>query len=264
VKYDAYRIKSIEKAMHMLELFSANQPELSLGELSKALGVHKSTAYRIAVTLVESGLLRWNPGKATYGLGLKILNLSSSLMNSLELRTQARPYLEKLVSEVNETVHLAVLDQGEVVYIDKLEAVRGIRIFSDIGKRAPCHCTALGKVLLSELPREKVRAILERKGMKCYTPNTITSVEEFLDHLEQVRQNGYALDLEEHEPLVYCIAVPIRDYSHQIIATLSMTMIIRDFSENIFEQFIPVMLEAGANISRDMGYVAEQAESSPV
>ncbi len=259
MKYEVYRVKSIEKAMQMLELFTANQPELSLGELSKALGVHKSTAYRIAVTLVEGGLLRWNPGKGTYALGLKILNLSSSLMNSLELRTQARPHLEKLVGEVNETVHLAVLDQDEAVYIDKLEAVRGIRIFSDVGKRAPCHCTALGKVLLAELPTEKVRSILERRGMKSYTPNTITSIEAFLEHLEQVRVRGYALDLEEHEPLVYCIAVPIKDYSRQIIASLSMTMIIKDFSENILERFIPVMLEAGANISRDMGYVAEQA-----
>lgn len=255
MKYDIYRVKSIEKAIHMLNLFSAKQPEHNLSELSKALKVHKSTAYRIAVTLVEGGLLRWNSQKGTYSLGLKILDLGSTLMSSLELRSQARPYLEKLVSEINETVHLAVLDQGEVVYIDKLEASRGIRIFSDIGKRAPCHCTALGKTLLADLPSETVRLILGRKGMKCYTPNTITSIPLFLKHLDEVRQNGYALDLEEHEPLIYCIAVPIKDFSQKTIATLSVTLIIKNFSESSLNQFIPIMIEAGNNISSDMGYM---------
>lgn len=254
MKYDAYRVKSVEKAIQILRLFSAKEPEINLGEISRALKVHKSTAYRTAVTLVEGGLLRWNPQKGTYSLGLKILNLSSTLMNSLELRTQARPYLEKLVSELNETVHLAVLDHDEVVYIDKLEASRGIRLFSDIGKRAPCHCTALGKVLLADHPAESLRLILSRKGMKCYTPNTITSIPTFMDHLEEVRQQGWALDLEEHEPLIYCIAVPVRDYSRTTIASLSMTMIIKDYCEDTLQGFIPVMKEAGARISAEMGY----------
>ncbi|HSW36624.1 MAG TPA: IclR family transcriptional regulator, partial [Candidatus Limnocylindrales bacterium] len=211
----------------MLGLFSARQPNLNLSELSEGLGVHKSTAYRLAVTLAEGGLLRWNQQKGTYSLGLKILNLGSLLINSLELRSQARPYLEKLASEINETVHLAVLDRDEVVYIDKLEVSRGIRIFSDIGKRAPCHCTALGKALLADLPTETVRLILKKKGMKCYTPNTITSIIAFLDHLEEVRLNDYALDMEEHEPLIYCIAAPIRDFSRKTIATISVTMIMK-------------------------------------
>jgi len=254
MKYDTYRIKSIEKAIQMLNLFSVKQPELNLGELSQALKVHKSTAYRIAVTLVEGGLLRWNPQKGCYSLGLKILNLGSSLMNSLELRTTARPYIKKLVGEVNETVHLAVLDQGDVVYIDKLESSRSIRIFSDIGKRAPCHCTALGKALLADLPAETVRQILGKKGMKGYTSSTITNIPAFLEHLAEIRQNGYALDLEEHETLIHCIAVPIKDFSRKTIAALSVTMIIKNFSDSTINQFIPFILEAGAKISLEMGY----------
>ena len=254
MNYNSYRVKSIEKAMLMLKLFTPKCSELTLGELSEGLAVHKSTAYRIAVTLSEGGFLRRNSQKGTYSLGLKILNLSSTLINSLELRTQARPYLEKLVKEINETVHLGVLDQDEVVYIDKLDASRGIRIFSDIGKRAPCHCTALGKALLADLPPETVRRILEKKGMKCYTPNTIVNVSSFLEHMIKVKQDGYALDLEEHEPLVHCIAVPIRDYTQNTIATLSVTFIIKNFSEGILNNYISIIKEAGIKISSDMGY----------
>ena len=254
MKYDTYRIKSIEKAIQMLNLFSVKQPELNLSELSQALKVHKSTAYRIAVTLAEGGLLRWNPQKGSYSLGLKILNLGSALIGSLELRTQARPYLKKLVGEINETVHLAVLDQGDVVYIDKLESSRGIRIFSDIGKRAPCHCTALGKALLADQPAETVRQILGKKGMKGYTAHTLISIPAFLEHLAEIRQNGYALDLEEHEPLIHCIAVPIKDFSRKTIAALSMTMIIKNYTDSTLSSFIPIMLETGAKISEEMGY----------
>jgi len=239
----------------MLNLFSPKQSELSLGDLSKALKVHKSTAYRIAVTMVEGGLLRWNPRKATYSLGLTILNLSSSLINSLELRTQARPYLEKLVSEVNETVHLAVLDQDEVVYIDKLESSRGIRIFSDIGKRGPCHCTALGKALLIDLPPERVRLILEKRGMKCYTQSTITGIPAFLEHLNEVREKGYALDLGEHEPLIYCVAVSIKDFTQKTVAALSITLIVKHYTESVLSPIIPIMVETGAKISAEMGYL---------
>ncbi|HOL17390.1 MAG TPA: IclR family transcriptional regulator [Bacillota bacterium] len=255
MNYSSYRVKSIEKALQMLKLFTVDRPEFTLSELAESMGVHKSTAYRIAITLAGGGFLRWNPRKGTYSLGLKILNLSSALMSSLELRVQARPYLEKLASKINETVHLGVLDQDEVVYIDKIEARRSIRIFSDIGKRAPCHCTALGKVLLADLPPETVRSILLKKGMKCYTANTLTSISEFLEHLETVRRNGYALDLEEHEPLVYCIAVPIRDFSRRTIATLSLTMIIKNYSEGCLAPYIPVLKEAGAKISAEMGFI---------
>jgi len=255
LKYDTYRVNSIKKAIQMLNLFSAKAPEISLGELSKELKVHKSTAYRIAVTLVEGGLLRWNPRKGSYSLGLKILNLSDSLMSSLELRTLARPYLKKLVCEINETVHLAILDQGEAVYLDKLEAGRSIRIFSAIGKRAPGHCTALGKVLLADLPPEKIRLALSNTNLKCYTPATITSIPALLDHLKEVREKGYALDLEEHEPLISCIAVPIKDFTRMTIAALSMTMIIKHSCNDSLKGYIPVMLEAGANISAEMGYL---------
>lgn len=255
MKHRSYRIKSVEKAIRLLMLFTVKSPSLTLNQLSEGLGVHRSTAYRIAMTLVEEGFLRWSAERGTYSLGLKILELSSVLINSLELRFHARPHLERLRHDTGETVHLAVLEQGEVVYIDKLDAARGIQLYSGVGKKTPCHCTALGKVLLAGLPESKVRSILEDKGMKSFTPNTLVSVRSFLAHLERVRRDDFALDLEEHEQLIYCVAVPIRDHSRKTIAALSITLIFKEFSEEMMDRYITAAREAGARISTEMGYI---------
>lgn len=254
MSYDTYRVKSIQKALNTLKLFNSNRLEIGLAELSEELGVHKSTAYRIAVTLCEEGFLRWNPYKGTYRLGLKILELGATLIHSLELITQARPYLEKMRSDLGDTIHLGVLDDGEVVYVDKIDGNRGIRLYSKVGFRVPCHCTALGKALLSGFTNEEVKTILRNKNLKRFTSNTIVSLPELLRNLEEVRKKGYALDLEEHESLVYCVSVPIKDYSGKNIAALSVTAIIKHFTEDILDRYIDVTREVASRISYEMGY----------
>lgn len=255
MKYESYRVKSVKKAIHVLKLFSSKRDTLSLSDISKELNVHKSTAYRIAVTLVEGGLLRWNNSNGTYSLGLGILELSSTLLSSLELRTQARPHMIHLQQETGDTVHLGVLDQGEVIYLDKIEGEKGIRLYSKVGVRAPCHCTALGKALMADLPDSLVRQILKEKGMYAYTGETITSISDFLEHLSIIRANGYAIDVEEHEPLVHCIAVPIRDHTSSTVAAVSNTTIIKRFEEDLLNNYIDLIKETGRNISIEMGFV---------
>ncbi len=255
MNYSLYRIKSIERALHTLQLFDGNRTKISLGELSEELGVHKSTAYRIAVTLTEEGFLRWDNRSGTYRLGLKILGLGANLIQNMELRSQARPHLKKLHEDLGETVNLGVLDDGEVVYIDKIEGKRSIKLYSEVGKRAPCHCTALGKALLSGASRKEIKAIVEKKGLKRFTPNTIVTTNDFLEHLEEVKNKGYAVDQEEHEPLVYCVAAPIRDYSGKITAALSTTSIMKDFEENILRRNIEATVTVGRTVSAEMGYL---------
>ncbi len=254
MNYDSYRIKSIQKALQTLKLFIGNRGEISLSNISEELGVHKSTAYRIAITLTEEGFLRWDPYKGTYSLGLKILELGTSLIYSLELRTQARAHLEKMNLDLEETINLGVLDGGSVVYIDKIEGNRTIKLYSEVGKRAPCHCTALGKALLAGLTDHEVRTIMKNKGLKRFTSNTIVSLPAFLKHLQEVRSKGYALDLEEHEPLVYCVAAPIKDHQGRHIAALSTTSIIKHFTSKMMERNIKVTREVASRISADMGY----------
>lgn len=259
--YDLYKIKSIEKAINMLKLFNSKSPELTLNELGKALNIHKSSAHRIAVTLANGGLLKWDPYKGTYSLGLMLLELSGVLSNNLEIRSQARPNLEKLHQDTGELVHLVVLDDGEIVYIDKVESKKGIRLYSEIGKRALCHCTALGKAILSGLPNESVRAILKEKGMKRFTQNTIVEIPELIKQLEEVRKNGYALDMEEHEPMIYCLAVPIKDYSGKCIAAVSITCIARNSAEvNLVDNYKDIMLKTGKQISCELGYIEDRSQ----
>ncbi len=262
MSYEVYRIKSVEKALHTLKLFINNRTEITLNELSQELGVHKSTGYRIAVTLCEEGFLRWDSYKGTYSLGLKILELSATLVHSLELRTRARPYLEKLNQDLDEFIHLGVLDGGDVVYIDKIDRNRSIRLYSEIGKRVPCYCTALGKALLAGLSDHEVKNLIKGKSFKRYTSNTIVTLPDLLDHLKEVRKKGYALDLEEHEPLIYCVAAPIRDYTGKYIAALSVTSIIKQFTEEMLDRYIKLTLEVADRISADMGYTVYQNQLS--
>ena len=260
MNYESYKVKSVEKALKMIRLFTHRTPELKLNEISSLMGIHKSSAHRIAVTLVAGGFLRWNAGRGTYSLGLKILELSGVLVSTLEIRSQVRPNLEKLHQSTGEMVHLGVLDEGEVVYIDKMESKKGVTLYSDIGKRAPCHCTGLGKALLSGLPNEKVSYILKEKGMKCFTSNTIVNFNEFIKHLDEIRENGYALDLEEHESMVYCVAVPIRDYTGACVAAISVTCIAKNyFANELLDKYKTLLLKTGAAISSELGF-AEQSD----
>jgi len=262
VSYGKYRVKSVEKAMKLLKLYSFKNHELNLSQLSNELKIHKSTAYRLATTLAEGGFLHWDPQKGTYSLGLRLMEFSSILMSSMELRVVARPHLEKLRQVTGITVHLGVLDQGEVVYIDKLEGDGGLRLYSEIGKRTLCHCTALGKALLADTSESKVRHILEEKGMPFRTENTITSIPQFLTHLKQVREDGYALDNEEHERLVHCVAAPIRDYTGSIVAALSATLITKLLVKEDLNVYIAMVKEAGAKLSEELGYSVIESDGA--
>jgi len=256
MKYDTYRVQAVERALQILKMFSIERPEVNLREISEALGVHKSTAHRIAMTLEEAGFLRRDSRGVAYTLGLKVLELGTMVLHGLELRRQARPHLEWMNLETGETVHLGVLDSGEVVYIDKIEGGRGIRLFSDVGKRAPVHCTGLGKVLLSNLPNAAVRKIIAEKGMKRFTADTVVSLAELLRNLDEVRQKGYSVDQGEHERLVHCVAAPIRDYTGKVVAAVSVTTIASKLEEAVLKKHIALATEAGARISSDMGYGA--------
>ena len=261
---EPYRVQSLVKAMQVLNLFILAGSKLSLSQISTALGVHKSTAYRIAITLTEGGLLTWDNSSGTYSLGLKILELSNIVLESFELRTLTRPHLEHLLHETGETIHLAVLDHAEMVYIDKLEGNRGVRLFSQIGKRSPIHCTALGKALLIDKADRVVIKLLEKQGMKRYTSRTITSVHKFLEHLAVVRSKGYALDLEEHEPLVHCVAAPIYDHTCKVTAAISTTVVVKHFDEATFGAKISLIKETAAKISRDLGCVGVRERGTSV
>src|SRR5215471_18989257 len=156
-------------------MLSTQGPDLALGEISNKLALHKSTVHRLIMVLERHKLIERNAVSGRYRLGLKLFELGTKALAQLNLRDRARPFLERLVLETSETVHLCILDDSEVVYLDKVEPARSVRMASSIGRRNPAYCTAVGKAMMAYLSDAQVEAIVRKQGLRAMTANTITS-----------------------------------------------------------------------------------------
>ncbi|AKS38197.1 IclR family transcriptional regulator [Anoxybacillus gonensis] len=247
-------VKSVSRALQIMDILSNERHGMGVTEIAKQIGIHKSSVYRLLSTLVEYGYVEQDEETERYKLGYKLLEMSSKLLESIDLRKEAKPYLRELEKLTNEVVHLVVYDQGEVIYIEKLDGNETLRMHSKVGKRAPMHCTAVGKAILAHLPKHVVVDILDRKGLPPHTDYTITDRQMLFQELERVRQHGYALDLEENEYGIRCVAVPIFDHTKQVIAAVSVSgPTIRMTNERI-EQLHAQMRMIGKQISERLGY----------
>jgi IclR family KDG regulon transcriptional repressor len=247
-------VKSVSRALDIITLVSLKKGGLGVTEIAKQIDINKSSVYRILSTLAQYGYIEQDNDTTRYKLGYKFLEISSKLLESIDLRAEAKPYLQELESETNEVIHLVVYDQGEVVYIEKLEGNETLRMHSKVGKRAPMHCTSVGKAILAYLPTSIVTDILERKGMPMHTNKTITHKEDFIKELIKVKQSGYALDLEENEYGITCIAVPIFDHSGKVVAAASISGPTTRMSDERLNQLKARMLHIGKKISIRLGY----------
>lgn len=209
--------------MAILQMLSAEGPDLSLGEISATLGLHKSTVHRLIMVLERHKLVERNSDNGRYRLGLKLFELGTKAVSKLDLRGRARPVLERLVLETSETVHLCILDETEVVYLDKVEPARSVRMASSVGRRNPAYCTAVGKAIMAWLPEAQVETIVRKHGLKAMTANTITSFLELKTELAAIRDRGYAIDNEENEEGVRCVACVVRDFSGGPVAAISVS-----------------------------------------
>ena len=204
--------------------------------------------------LQQRGYVEQEPDNQEYQLGLRVLELGMSKLHQMDLVREATPYLKELVNQCNETVHLGVLEEGEVLYLAKEESSQTIRMISYVGKRAPLHCTALGKVLLTYLSTEERKKILGEKVLPRLTENTITDKRELEKELSKVREQGFALDREENEKDVCCVAAPIRDYQGEVIAALSISSPVFRIDKNAQNNLKKVLIETSKKISMRLGY----------
>lgn len=247
-------VKSVSRALDIITMLSLKKGGLGVTEIANQIDINKSSVYRILSTLVQYGYVEQDTDTGRYKLGYKFLEISSKLLESIDLRGEARPFLQELENETNEVVHLVVYDQGEVVYIEKLEGNELLRMHSKVGKRAPMHCTSVGKAILAQLPDNVIESVLERKGMPVHTIHTITDKDVFMMELEQVRQKGYALDLEENELGITCIAVPIFDHTGKVVSAVSISGPTIRMTEERLEQLHKRMITIGKQISERLGY----------
>jgi IclR family acetate operon transcriptional repressor len=248
-----YRIQAIERAVAILNAFSAEDPELGVTELADRLGLHKSTVHRFMVNLDAAGLVERNPRSGRYRLGLRIFELGGLVMQGMNLWDEALPFLEGLVHDTGETGHLAVLDGGEAIYIERVEARRALRVPSAIGRGYPAHATNLGKVLLADLPRQRVEAIVSERGLAAYTPQTITDLARLEEELEGIRRCGYAVDNEEYDEGLRCIGAPVRDHSGHVVAALGIGGPVTRITPERVEELASLVMAAADGLSRRLG-----------
>lgn len=248
-------IQSIERAFEIIELLAVEPKGLSVTQLSQKLSLHKTTVHRILQTLLSRGYVQKDPQTLRYKLGVKFVEISSLYLNNIELRTEAHPFLRELVAMLNVTVHLAILDGSDVVYIDKIEQVNSIRLYSSIGKRVPAYCTALGKVMLSKFSDEEVEKMLSTISLQPYTQNTITNVKKLIDEIRFVRNRGFAVDNEELQEGVRCIAAPIYDYRGEMIAAISISAPTSVLPPHRDDEIAQKVIETAKKISHRLGYV---------
>ncbi|PWH19938.1 MAG: IclR family transcriptional regulator [Ardenticatenia bacterium] len=217
-----YSIRAVERTLRLLSMLSDGKRR-TLTELSEAIGLSSSTTFRILVTLERNRYVERDGQSGYYQLGLACLELAQAYHIGSDIRQAALPELEKLRDETKETVHLAVLDKMEVVYIEKLSGLCAVQVMSSrVGGRLPAYCTGLGKVLLAYSDPQRVRAHFEQTGLVPYTAATIQKVDDLMAHLEEVRRQGYALDRGEHEAEVRCVAAPVFDGTGEVVAAISV------------------------------------------
>jgi DNA-binding IclR family transcriptional regulator len=249
-----YKIQVLDRALAILEALSQDGPDLSLGQISESLGLHKSTAHRLIMVLERHKLLEKNPERGKYRLGLKLFELGTRAVSQLDLRERARAFLERAVLETGETVHLCIYDDGEVVYVDKVEPGRSVRLASSVGRRNPAYCTAVGKAIMAHLPESQVEHAVQKHGLRQLTRKTISSMAELKTALAKVRETGYAVDNEENEEGVCCVGAVVRDFSGDPVAAVSAS----GPKFRIDTEKIPVLarsvVAAAAALSGELGF----------
>lgn len=248
-KTTPYKVKVLEKTLNILDLFDEKGKELTPTEIRKSLDLNKSTIFRILNILVDAGYLEKNSDTLKYRLGFKLYYLGSLVEGRSEIRTIAHPFLEELTEKCDETVHLVVFDQGEALYLDKLEGKKAIRVVSKVGWRLPIHCSGVGKAILAFLPDETVDEIIRERGLKRFTNNTITDIATLRIELARIRKQGYAIDNEEIEVGLKCIAAPLQYSKGEVIAAISISGPKERFSGVEMKRLIPLVKSASERIS---------------
>jgi DNA-binding IclR family transcriptional regulator len=251
----SYEVNAVVRVLGLLECLSRDGRRRSLDELAAATGIPRATTFRLLRTLQQRGYVQRS--EDGYALGFRCFLLGAAAGSVLDVRTQALPHLVTLRDATGETVQVAVLEEWRVVYLERVLSQRPVAYMkSRAGAILPAHCTGLGKALLAHRPPEEVAAWYRREGLPRFTPSTITSVEALLAELEAVRRRGYAIDEQERELGVRCIAAPIRDATGAVVAAVSVAAPGERLPAQLAGSAVAAQVVAcAAGISRHLGYV---------
>jgi IclR family transcriptional regulator, KDG regulon repressor len=249
----AKRLSSVATAIALLKCFSAEEHELGVSEISRKLGVAKSTVHRLARTLIADGMLEQNPDNEKYRLGIALFGLGALVRRRMNLSSEARQDLFALRNATGETVQLAIIDGADIMFVYNLESTQAIRVNSDIGVRKPAFCTASGRAILAFLPDDAVKAALA-SGLERRTPKTETSRSRLTKLLAEVRQRGYAVEDEESETGMRAIAAPVRGAGGVVVGSVAVAGPVQRLSKETLGRFAPEVIRTAEAISARLGY----------
>lgn len=260
---ETYKLQALDRAFAVLDLLGGSSTPLGLAQVASSLKLHKSTAHRFLMVLERHRMVeRTVTGK--FRLGLRLFDYGNRAIEQYDLRDRALPHLKRLVAETEETAHLCVLEQAHIIYLDKLEPPRSVRLTSRIGASNPVHCTAVGKAMLALSITEKVEQVLSKTRYERFTAKTLGSREAFIKDLERTRRRGYAVDDEERENGVRCVAAAVMDAHGQPVAAVSIS----GPSFRVTAQKIPgiamKLMTCVRGVAADMGYLPAPRVSRPV
>lgn len=254
-----YIIQSVSHALDVLEQFTGQHDELGVTELSKRLKLHKNNVFRLLATLESRGYIEQNKSTENYRLGIRCLQIGQTYLGQMGLLRQAHPVIEGLAQSAHETAFVAVLRKSAVIPLDAVEADRPVRMTSSIGVALPLHCTAAGKLHLAFIPDADVReALIE--GLPRFTASTIVERQALLQQLKKISEQGYAVETGEHIEDVNSVAVPVRDYTRNVVGSLALSgPAYRMTAERIEKEIAPLMLKTGQELSRRLGFEGQTA-----
>jgi IclR family transcriptional regulator, KDG regulon repressor len=262
---DSYDARQPESVAAVLKVFAilqslSERSETGISELSVKLAMPKATVYRFLQTMKTLGYVRQEPDTERYGLAVRMFELGAKAMQYPNLIELAKPHMQQLSEATGETVHLGTLIDSEILYVHKVDSQHILGMYSRVGRRAPLHCTAIGKVLMAWEPPARREAVLKGCDFKRFREKTITTREEFEAELERTRAQGFGQDREEFDDHIRCAAIPIFDGSNHVVAGLSVSFPTFRYDEAKEPQLVAMLREASREISRQLGCTASPIE----
>lgn len=250
-------IQSIQRGLGILEIVAKSGTGVTMVEVSREIGLHTSTTFHLMRTLTTLGYLVQDESTKQYFLGSKVFHLAASAWTEVQLFRIAKPFLVYMAQHTGETSHLAILERGEVIVIDKVDGSSPVRLTDRVGYPRPAHCTAIGKALLAHLPEGELKAFLQAGEFRASTPKTITAGPILEQELARVREQGYAVDDEEFAQGIRCLAAPVRNFTGHVVAAVGISGPVWRVSLDRVAQLTEFVKSIGHRLSQHLGYSAD-------
>jgi DNA-binding IclR family transcriptional regulator len=247
-------VQALTRGLKLVEILSDAPEGLPLSTIAEEANLSKSSTHRLLNTLKINGYAIQDNIKGFYFPSMKFLELSRSLLQDSNLSSIARRYMEPLADLTGETIHFVLLDHDAAVYVEKVESPNTIRMYSRIGKRAPLHCTGVGKAILAFLPKDHLEEIVREKPLQSYTDTTIIDPDAMLSHLEEIRKRGYAIDNGEHENDILCIATPLFTRAGQVVGAISVSAVSYRVNLETVESWAPLLQKYTKQLNSELAY----------